>query len=135
MACGPKILGVLVWEALLQNCRVQEGFLDLLTLCFCDWVAELGLEQAFEEAARPLSHPETIAVPNHGNLWSLHGLGYPGHSPTHPGFPQITTATHSHGPRGHSVPDCLPWACLLQLACPQEPEGQHPRAVSQPPTP
>ena len=96
---------------------------------------EVGLEQGFEEAARPLSHPETIPVPNHGNPWSLHGLGYPGHTPMYPGFPQITTATHSLGPGGRSVPDCLPRACLLQLACPQEREGQHPRAVSQPETP
>lgn len=53
----------------------------------------------------------------------------------HPGFPQITTATHSLWPRGRSVPDCLPRACLLQLAWPQVREGQHPRAVSQPKAP
>lgn len=76
---------------MLRNCRVQGSSLDLLTARFCDWIEEAGLEQGFEEAARPLSHPETIPVPNHGNPWSLHGLGYPGHSHTHPGIPQITT--------------------------------------------
>lgn len=74
----------------LENCRVQGDFFDLPTPRVCNWVEEVGLEQGLEEAARPLSHPETIPVPNHGNPWSLHGLGYPGHSPTHPGIPQIT---------------------------------------------
>lgn len=74
----------------LENCRVQGDFLPVLTPPFYNWAEEVGLEQGLEEAARPLSHPETIPVPNHGNPWSLHGLGYPGHSPTHPGIPQIT---------------------------------------------
>lgn len=131
---GPQILGV--WEVVLKSCRVQGSFWTWwLHGSVTGWVMwrRAGSEEAAGPGRCPTQKPYlSLTMATLVTSW----LGLPWAQPRTPRISSDYRTAHSHERGGHPVPDCLPWACLLRLARPQEPEGQTvPRPQISPGTP